>query len=320
MQTKTFEYKGRKLSYRMKGEGPLLVLLHGFGEDGNVWKPQFDIFPNHQLVIPDLPGSGQSEMIDDMSMEGMADAVRALIEDVAPSIPQGEVASPNHSREGLSAAQPSLATESNERAASSESKVRSEVSANPPLGGGGAVLIGHSMGGYVTLAFAEKYPTALNAFGLFHSTAFADSEEKKETRRKGIAFIEEHGAYEFLKTATSNLYAPVTKAEKGQLIDEHLKTVRNADGAALVTYYQSMIKRPDRTAVLKNSRVPVLFVMGRHDNAVPLSDGLKQCHLPQLSYIELLEHAGHMGMVEEAEQTNAILNMFMKSLETGTYT
>ncbi|HEY0042602.1 MAG TPA: alpha/beta hydrolase, partial [Flavisolibacter sp.] len=185
---------------------------------------------------------------------------------------------------------------------------------------GGAVLIGHSMGGYVTLAFAEKYPTALNAFGLFHSTAFADSEEKKETRRKGIAFIEEHGAYEFLKTATSNLYAPVTKAEKGQLIDEHLKTVRNADGAALVTYYQSMIKRPDRTAVLKNSRVPVLFVMGRHDNAVPLSDGLKQCHLPQLSYIELLEHAGHMGMVEEAEQTNAILNMFMKSLETGTYT
>ena len=108
MQTKTFEYKGRKLSYRMKGEGPLLVLLHGFGEDGNVWKAQFDIFPNHQLVIPDLPGSGQSEMIDDMSMEGMADAVKALIEDVAPSIPQGEVASPNPSREGLAAALTSL--------------------------------------------------------------------------------------------------------------------------------------------------------------------------------------------------------------------
>jgi pimeloyl-ACP methyl ester carboxylesterase len=188
----------------------------------------------------------------------------------------------------------------------------------PPLGGGPAVLIGHSMGGYITLAFVEKYPDAVNAFGLFHSSAFADSEEKKETRRKGVAFIEQHGAYEFLKTTTPNLFSPVTKAEKGHLIDQHLKTLRNADGAALVRYYQSMMERPDRTAVLKNAQVPVLFVLGRHDNAVPLEDGLKQCHLPQLSYIELLEQAGHMGMVEEPEKTNAILTMFTKSLERRT--
>jgi pimeloyl-ACP methyl ester carboxylesterase len=45
-------------------------------------------------------------------------------------------------------------------------------------------MLGHSMGGYITLAFAEKYPSLLTAFGLIHSTAFADSEEKKKTAKK----------------------------------------------------------------------------------------------------------------------------------------
>lgn len=265
MQTKQFDYKGKKISYRLKGEGPLLVLLHGFGEDGNVWAEQFDIFPQYQLLVPDLPGSGESEMTEDMSMEGMADVVKALVADLSPSMQS-------------------------------------------------FTMISHSMGGYITLAFVEKYPDALNAFGLFHSTAFADTEEKKETRHKGIAFIEQHGGFEFLKTATPNLFAPATKTEKPELVEKQINALRNADGAALVRYYRSMMERPDRKAVLKNSNVPVLFVMGRHDNAVPVEDGLKQCHLPQLTYIELLENSGHMGMIEEPELTNAILKNFMASL------
>ena len=58
-------------------------------------------------------------------------------------------------------------------------------------------MIGHSMGGYITLAFAEKYPEMLRAFGLFHSSAFADDEEKKETRRKAIKSIRENGPAAF---------------------------------------------------------------------------------------------------------------------------
>ena len=46
------------------------------------------------------------------------------------------------------------------------------------------IMLGHSMGGYITLAFAEKYPLLLEGFGLIHSTAYADSEEKKTEPRK----------------------------------------------------------------------------------------------------------------------------------------
>ena len=122
----------------------------GFGEDGTIWRAQFDLFPSHQLIIPDLPGCGGSEIIEDISMEGLAEVVKAIFTDAVKD--------------------------------------------------GKAVLIGHSMGGYVALAFSKIFPGLLNAFGLFHSTAFADIEEKKETRRKGIEFIQKHSGPEFLKT------------------------------------------------------------------------------------------------------------------------
>lgn len=264
MEIKQIRHNGKTISYRTRGNGPLVVLLHGFGEDGSVWKGQFDLFPKHQLIVPDLPGTGDSEAPDEMSMESLADAVKAVMD---------------------------------------------------AEGGEKAVLIGHSMGGYITLAFAEKFPGALRAFGLFHSTAFADSEEKKETRRKGIRFIQEHGAAEFLKTATPNLYAPQSREAHPEWIAEHLAATHNFSPATLVSYYMAMINRPDRTAVLEESTVPVLFVMGRHDSAAPLQDVLKQCHLPRLSYIHILDEAGHMGMIEEETKTADLLSAFVFTLE-----
>lgn len=247
--------------YRESGEGNLVVLLHGFGEEGTIWKHQYDLFPNHRLIIPDLPGSGKSEMAENMSMEGQASVLNDLLNKI-----------------GI------------------EERV---------------VLIGHSMGGYITLAFAEKYPELLQGFGLFHSTAYPDNEEKKETRRKGISFIKKYGAAAFLETAIPNLYAPLSKEAHTEWIEEHLLLKKAFSVEALICYYEAMINRPDRTAVLRNAGVPVLFVMGRHDIAVPVNDLLKQSHLPQQSYIHMLENSGHMGMIEEATNSNTLLSEFI---------
>ena len=74
------------------------------------------------------------------------------------------------------------------------------------------------------------------------------------------------------------------------------------------------MKRPDRTEVLRKAAVPVLFIMGTFDVAVPVEDGLKQCQLPEKSYFHILQHSGHMGMLEELENSNRILEEFL--LET----
>src|SRR5512133_1365999 len=84
------------------------------------------------------------------------------------------------------------------------------------------IVIGHSMGGYITLALAERYPELLKGFGLFHSTAYADSDERREGRKKTIALIEQKGVGEFVKTSVPNLFGPVTKEKNPGLIKEQI--------------------------------------------------------------------------------------------------
>jgi pimeloyl-ACP methyl ester carboxylesterase len=249
---------GKKIFYRSKGQGPAVVLLHGFGEEGSVWKHQFDIFGQNQLIIPDLPGSGQSEPTENLSIDGMAETIYEFLNvlDIKR-----------------------------------------------------CTLVGHSMGGYITLAFAEKFKELLSGFGLFHSTAYADSQEKIDTRKKGIAFIEQQGAYEFLKISIPNLYSPITKKLHPQIIEEQINASHNFLGSSLVSYYKAMIDRPDRTKVLIDNELPVLFILGKYDTAVPFKDGLELCHMPRISYIHILENSGHMGMIEESSASNkALLN------------
>lgn len=257
-------HQGKKVFYRDMGKGRPVMLLHGFGETGDIWHNQVkNLQSDCRLIIPDLPGSGRSEITGDMSMEGLAQTMRAVLDDTVEK----------------------------------DEKIN---------------LIGHSMGGYITLAFVEKYADRVNAFGLFHSTAYSDSEEKKEMRRKAIAFVKQNGAYEFFRSSTPNLFSPVTKEENPALIDEFIRSLHNFSAEAVVSYYEAMMIRPDRTHVLKTTRLPVLFVIGEHDNAVPPKDSLEQTHLPEISYIDLLHRSGHMGMLEEPEKCSQLLKKFIR--------
>lgn len=259
MEQKELKAGKQKISYRIKGTGNTVVLLHGFGENGLIWENQFNALEGFQLIIPELPGTGSS-IIEDMSMEGQAKWLKSFLDQL---------------------------------------KIKN------------LVLVGHSMGGYITLAFAEKYPDMLKGFGLCSSTAYADTEEKKETRRKGIEFIRRHGPFELMKISTPNLYAPVTRQQNSSLVSHHIELTRNFQADVQISYYEAMIKRPDRTKVLMDARVPVLFILGKHDNAVPFQDGLQQCHLPPVSDVVILENSGHMGMIEEAAKTNEHLRSFV---------
>jgi Predicted hydrolases or acyltransferases (alpha/beta hydrolase superfamily) len=72
-----------------------------------------------------------------------------------------------------------------------------------------------------------------------------------------------------------------------------------------------MIARPDRTELLRKTTVPVLFIMGKYDVAVPVEDSLAQSHLPGNAYIHILRHSGHMGMLEEPGICNMALETFL---------
>ncbi|MFV0605497.1 MAG: alpha/beta fold hydrolase [Niabella sp.] len=264
MENKTIRFNNRIISYGVTGIGYPVVLLHGFGEDSTIWENQIEALKrNYFLITPNIPGSGSSELTDDVSMEGIAEIVK-LITDAE------EVES--------------------------------------------FILIGHSMGGYATLAFVEKYSYLLKGFGLFHSSAYADSEEKKTTRRKGIAFIQEHGSNEFLKTTTPNLFSDYTKENNPEMVSYFIKHLPDFSKPALIEYYEAMIARPDRTNVLKKTDLPVLFIIGEQDIAVPFEDSLKQSTLPAASNITILKNSGHMGMLEESKKSNQAIITYLEDV------
>jgi pimeloyl-ACP methyl ester carboxylesterase len=176
------------------------------------------------------------------------------------------------------------------------------------------ILIGHSMGGYIALALAEKYPQLLKAFGLFHSTALPDTEEKKLTRLKAIEFIQTNGANAFMKTSIPGLFSEEFKINNPSTIEELIDRNKKFSPEALVQYYRAMIARPDRTQVLKSFAKPILFIAGEKDNIIPLQSLLQQVHLPSQSDIHILENSAHMGMWEEATKANKILLNFLQMI------
>jgi pimeloyl-ACP methyl ester carboxylesterase len=175
-------------------------------------------------------------------------------------------------------------------------------------------LFGHSMGGYITLAFAEKFPGLLDGFGLIHSSAYADSEEKITNRKRSIRFIREQGAPKFLEQMIPTLYGEKFKLEHQDIIDHHLSDALSFDAEVLIAYYEMMISRPDRTGIVSIAQNPVLIIMGTEDKAVNLSDSLAQCYLAAESHIEILEASGHMGMKENHERTTIAMKQFLLHL------
>jgi len=263
------------LFYKDEGSGFPVVLLHGFAEDHTIWDIQVEhLQTSCRLIIPDLPGSLRS------------------------TIPQ------THTSGDVSAG-------STTTHVSMESMAESVLSILNHENIDQCILIGHSMGGYITLAFAEKYPDRLKAFGLFHSTAYPDSEEKKAARRKSNDFIRNNGSAPFIRQSIPNLFAAATRTGRPDLIGTMIDRYSGLSPDSLIAWYEAMIRRPDRTAVLKDATTPVLFVIGKEDQAIPPEHTLQQSHLPSLSHIHILHHSAHMGMLEEPDLSNNILQSFL---------
>ena len=268
MSYKSFVYQSSIIFYQVIGKGKPVLLIHGFGEDSTIWENQVNFLKhNYTLIIPDLPGSGKSQLISDMSIEGMSEVIKEII-DI-------EVLKLNSKNQ--------------------------------------VTLLGHSMGGYITLALIEKYSTLFSSFGLIHSSAFTDDEEKKAARKKSIEFIKTNGAYEFLKTSIPNLFY---KSKEGHnptvaYMNILIEKGKKFSAEALIAYYNAMINRVDKTNVLKTFCNPILFIIGEHDLAISFKQSMQQCHLPQQTHVIILRNTAHMGMWEETEKTNNTLSTFL---------
>jgi 3-oxoadipate enol-lactonase len=164
------------------------------------------------------------------------------------------------------------------------------------LGTGPAIVLGHSLGGYITLALAERNPELLSGFGLIHSTGFPDSDAGKEGRLKGIATIEEKGLPAFIEGLVPKLFAPEHLQSMPEAVAKAKRIGEATDPQAAVRTLQGMRTRPDRNDVLAQAKVPVLLIAGEQDQIIPVEStfSVSGSHVTQ----HQIEAAGHMSMVE----------------------
>lgn len=167
-------------------------------------------------------------------------------------------------------------------------------------------LLGHSMGGYTALAFAEKYPDVLQSITLFFSTYLPDTEEKKETRKKSFRIItEEYPKY--VNAGVPLLFNPYEKQELAGKIELAKKISLTTDNMGALAAVKGILERPDRTEIMEKFGGKILLLNGRHDSAVDSFATIK--NLPDRGNIKsYLLDCGHNGHWEKPEICAEIIN------------
>ena len=174
-----------------------------------------------------------------------------------------------------------------------------------------ALIVGHSMGGYVALEFINRYPEAATGIVLLHSGPNPDSEEKRGNRLREIALIKA-GKKELIARAFPHVgFAPQNRERMAARIEDLSEQIVLTEDEGIIAMLNGMSEREDMKDMLRASKVPQMAVLGRHDEYIPqeAADALATGH-PQMKIV-WLENSGHMGFVEEPEKSAEAILSFL---------
>lgn len=218
-------YKNTPIHFETFGNGPAIILLHGFLESSSMWDPLLTQLSKHNFIITlDFPGHGKSGVISEIhSMELMAEVVDHLLKHL--EIPS-------------------------------------------------AIFVGHSMGGYVTMAYAELFPEKIDKLILLNSTPTADSEERKENRNHALRVIDQNPSA-FISMAISNLFAENSREKFSAEINSLKKDANSFPLEGIKAAIKGMRDREDRTKVLNNFNKEKYSILSEEDPLLPIEETKK---------------------------------------------
>lgn len=257
------QFNGKNIHYERTGQGPAVVLLHGFLESSSIWDHFVVEFSKHFTVITiDLPGHGQSETLAPIQpMTMLAEAVKFVLDHEAIDR---------------------------------------------------CTMTGHSMGGYVCLAFARKWAERLHGFCLFNSTAAEDNPTKKKDRERAVKVIQRQPAV-FINEAIPNLFAPGNVARFATEIEVIKKEALQTSESGIVACLRGMKDREDACDFVRTTDLPVLFIVGKQDPVMRYEVIRTQFEEVQGVEAIVLENVGHMGFLEAQKTTlQSLLNFAHK--------
>jgi pimeloyl-ACP methyl ester carboxylesterase len=163
-----------------------------------------------------------------------------------------------------------------------------------------AVLAGHSMGGYLALAFVARYPEKVAGLGLIHSTSAPDTPEKKQSRNEQIAHLQQHGTRKLVPKLIEPLIAPAHTEALAVPLQSFIERAMALPAATLAGTIAALRDRPDRAAVLRGATFPVVILAGTYDPVVSPAAARSQAALvPGGAQLVEAHESGHLAMLEE---------------------
>lgn len=240
------ELKPVELYYEEIGQGPPVILLHGFPFDHTVWGPVAELLSGEaRLILPDLRGFGRSPV-----PEGVY-SMRLLAEDLVGLMNRLEIDK--------------------------------------------AVVVGHSMGGYVALSFAQAYPGRLCGLGLVATQAVADSPERRQTRYKTAEAVAHKGA----RVVASSMVSSLTPRQ--DLVQQLTDLILRSHPVGIIGALKGMAERQDLTGNLSNMQVPSVVIAGDSDQLMPLERPREMAQMLPMGWLMEVPGGGHMLMMEEPQ-------------------
>ena len=174
-----------------------------------------------------------------------------------------------------------------------------------------AVFVGHSMGGYVALAFAELYPEKVKGLVLLNSTARADSQERKRNRDRAVKAVKK-SFITFISLSIVNLFSENNRDRLSAEIEKVKKEALKTPIQGIVASLEGMKIRMDREVLLHLTKYPKLMILGEKDPVLPYQETKEQLENTKIDLVSFPD--GHMSYIENEDELLIVLLSFFKKL------
>ncbi|WP_035669318.1 alpha/beta fold hydrolase [Flavobacterium sp. 83] len=174
-----------------------------------------------------------------------------------------------------------------------------------------AIFVGHSMGGYVALAFAELYSSTVKGLVLLNSTSRADSEDRKINRDRAIKAVKQ-SFINFISLSIANLFSETNRERLSSEIEQVKKEALKTPLQGIVASLEGMKIRKDREVLLHLTPYPKLLILGEKDPVLNYEETKEQIENTTVQFITFPD--GHMSHIENQDQLLSVLLLFLKSI------
>jgi len=170
-------------------------------------------------------------------------------------------------------------------------------------------VVGHSMGGYIGLAFAKLYPKTINSLTLFNCSAYGDSKQKQTDRLKAVRVFDMNPSI-FIDEAIKNLFYKPNLTIFSKEVQELTEIAKNTSVKGAKGSLRGMRIRDNNVSWLSEQKFPLHFIAGEYDNTIPFSTIKEQVRITNAS-LTTLRCSGHMGFIENQDTSIKAIEEFI---------